>query len=191
MPKSTNQLIAELKTLAGQGKKNIFRRVQLASQILADHDWIASKGWDEPQAREALQADYFSELGGYVSLGTLLEIYAKFPHESDWEEYNYNIRAMELLWRQNENDANQQSQERTKWKAKAEYLDNEVKEMKYEISRKNSMVDALEKEIVELNGKISSLLDENRQLREENAGLRGRLEELERFARQEFAAPRV
>ena len=41
--KETRNKLAELKTLAKCAKQNIYRRTRLASEILADGDWLAEQ----------------------------------------------------------------------------------------------------------------------------------------------------
>ena len=95
----TRRRIVELRQLAELSDQNIYRRVQLASQVLADTAWIADEHHgDEIEARQHINDTCFASLGGYVQLDTLLAIFSMFPLEEQWKDYKYDLRAMELLW---------------------------------------------------------------------------------------------
>lgn len=71
--KTTATLLAELKVLSGQAGENAFHRIELARDILADNDWIATVyGGNETKAREAIESEYFGDLCGAVDLSQLL-----------------------------------------------------------------------------------------------------------------------
>ena len=162
----TSQLLAELKTLANAARDNIYTRISIASQVLADTDWIATvHGGDEIKARDALQHEFFHELGGSYTLGTLIEIFKTFD-EPTWKERRYNLQTMRALWEE-QREVEGESVQRKR-----------VKLAEYELAMKKvdesqQMISMLQEQLARANETVDDL-------REQNAVLRGRIEELER-----------
>ena len=92
-------MLIELRSLCAEAKTNIFRRVEIAATVLRDTSWLADEfEGDEGRAMDYLETHYFSQLAGFIPLGTLVEIYRAFPTEAEWLEYGYDLRAMEIKW---------------------------------------------------------------------------------------------
>ena len=181
MKKRTRELLARMKKLAAEGKENLWERIKVAAELVADHDWIASDhNGDELRAKDAIQMEYFHELNGTYTLGVLLAIYAEFPDESTWQEYRYNLSAMRALWEE-ARVSDEESRTRTSIK-KADY-DKVVEDLEVAAARAKQTQELLEKRSQEL----SELIAQNRELERENAILRGRIEELERLVSRQTA----
>jgi len=98
MKKRTTQLLAELKTLAKSAAENLYRRIGLAAEVLKDLDWIATiHGGSDMRAMDALQDEYFSELGGFISLGKLILMQEKIAEE-EWKSVKYDVSAVEIMY---------------------------------------------------------------------------------------------
>lgn len=163
--KRTPQLLAELKTLAGQAESNLYRRIGLAREVMADLDWIATvHGGSDLKAADALQTEYFRDLGGYVSLGKLMLMHEKVD-QAEWVDVKYDVAAVEVLY----DDRTRETREtgtRTSWKALAEERGAKVEELQHQVSK-----------LLEAN---ATLREENTELRAKVARMEGRMEEISR-----------
>lgn len=181
---TTTQRLAELKSLANQAKTNLFRRIQLAAEVLADADWIGRvHDGSDTKAQDVIQDEYFSELSEYLTLGTLLAIYRAFPDEAVWGKYKYNLAAMELLYQEQVKSSDEQKPAATRmhWKTEAAKLADQLKTVEAD---KRMASDLSERQASELE----TLRQRVQQLERENAGLLGRIEELERMTKMRLAA---
>lgn len=135
--KTTTQKIAELKTLCGDVKGNMYQRVKLAFEILADVDWIehAHRG-KTSRAMDFLQHEGFPYIT--LTVGQLAAIYRKWPEESMWKEWDYDVNTM---WGELRSDA-KPTRKTTKvvhWKEKAEELRSELDELKRSYAKLEQM----------------------------------------------------
>lgn len=93
-------MLRRLKQLAAEAHENLYERLQLASQLLATHTWLSAKfSGSATLATEHLQTAYFNDLGGYITLHKMLEIFRTFSREQ-WEYYRFDLRAMEVIFDQ-------------------------------------------------------------------------------------------
>lgn len=162
MKKRTTQLLAELRTLASQATDNLYRRIGLAAEVMGDLDWIASvHGGSDLKAADALQDEYFRDLGGYVSLGKLLAMYRKIT-QPQWAEVKYDVAAVEVLYDEQTTETHERG-ERTSWKKVAEERAGKIEDLERQV-----------KQLIEANG---TLHEEVTELRAKCARLEGRLEE--------------
>lgn len=158
----TTQLLAELKKLADAAEQNLYRRIGLAAQVLRDLDWIATvHGGSDLKARDALQSEYFRDLGGYVSLGKLIDMREKVNKEQ-WEECRYDVAAVEVIYDDMAREPREKG-ERTDWRKLAGERAEKIEELERQVSQ-----------LLEANGKLR---EENTELRARVARMEGRLEE--------------
>lgn len=161
----TAQLLDELKKLAGQAESNLYRRIGLACEVMSDLEWIATAhGGSDLKAADALQSEYFRDLGGYVSLGKLILMYQKIERQ-EWEEVKYDVAAVEVMYDDRTKEA-KETGTRTSWKKVAEERAAKVAELERQVSQ-----------LLEANGKLR---EENTELRAKVARMEGRMEEAER-----------
>lgn len=168
LKKRTTQLLAELKTLAREAADNLYRRIELAAQVMRDLDWIAqTHGGSDLKAMDALQDEYFRDLGGFISLGKLILMYDNIA-ESQWQDCRYDVAAVEVEFdnlTREETETKEQGK-KTAWKPIALERADEI--------------DRLKKQIDQLVQANSELRDENTELRSDVARLEGRIEEMDR-----------
>jgi hypothetical protein len=163
--KRTSQLLAELAVLARAAEKNLYQRIGLAAEVLHDLDWIASvHGGSDLQAADALQDEYFRDLGGYVSLGKLILMYSKIT-AAEWETVKFDVAAVEVLYDDLSREAHEKG-ERTSWKKVAEERGVKLDDLQKQVSL-----------LLEANGKLR---EENIELRAKVSRLEGRIEEMDR-----------
>lgn len=94
----TQRALGKMQQLAGQAGHLYCRRLRQAITVLDDDCWVASRfSGDKIAAVNYLQDRYFADLSGYITLQKLLRVYQGLP-ETAWQEYRYNIRALELLY---------------------------------------------------------------------------------------------
>lgn len=173
MKKRTTQLLAELRTLAGQASENLYRRIELAATVLSDLDWIANiHGGSDLKAQDALQDEYFADLGGYVTLGKLVLMFQKLPRD-EWESCRWNVAAIEVLYDAQIRETSERG-ERTSWKAVAEERGKQLETVRRDLDGVHELSERQRSELDELRAKVQDLTIEN-------ANLRGRLEQLEKF----------
>ena len=157
---TTKQALAELKKLAKQAKDTLYRRIALAEQVLSDLDWIAqAHGGSDIKAQDAIEDEFFGELGGDPSLGKLRAMYRQFP-KAKWEELRYKIRAIEILYDEQGEPQKRETGKRTAWKEIAE--------------ERGEKLEAAERKIASLQSQVTDLTSENERLR-------GRIEQLEKM----------
>lgn len=170
---STKSCLTELKRLVKDAKTNLYRRIELASNVLADLDWIAREhGGSELKAHDALQSEFFPDLGGYLSLGKLVQMFRNVA-KSQWEECRYNIAAVEVVYDdQRRQTTTEEKGSRTSWKALAAERAEEIDRLKAQVTQ-----------LVESNGKLR---EENTDFRAKVARLEGAMDEL-RSQRRELA----
>jgi len=155
----TKKALMELKRLMSEATENVFRRIELADAVLSDLDWIATEhGGSDLKAQDAIQAEFFPDLNGYVSLGKLRAMYHNVPRV-EWERCRFDIAAIEAVY---DGQAEEQAARgpRTAWKEIAE--------------ERQETIDAQAAE-------LGKMRDEVGHLRDENARLHGRIEQLEKL----------
>ena len=154
---STKKNIAELKQLVGQVKQNLYRRIELAAAVLADMDWIAFEhGGSDLKAHDALKSEFFPDLGGYLSLGKMIQMYRHVERE-EWERLHYDVSAVEVVYDMSR-EVDPVRKSTVKWKQVAGEREEEIKRLKEQLAQS---------------------LDANSQLREEASALRTKLHRLE------------
>lgn len=171
---ATKSCLSELKRLVKDAKANLYRRIELAATVLADLDWIAREhGGSELKAHDALQAEFFPDLGGYLSLGKLVQMFRTVA-KSQWEECRYDIAAVEVVYddQRRQQTTVEEKGTRTSWKALAAERAEEVDRLKAQVSQ-----------LMEANGKLRA---DNSELQSQVARLEGAMDEL-RSQRRELA----
>ncbi len=170
MKRRTSQLLSELKTLAHEAEANLYKRISLAADVMSDMDWIAKvHDGSDLKAADALQSEYFRDLGGYVSLGKLIAMYQNVAQD-EWQEVGYDVAAVEVIYDGQTRETHEKG-ERTSWKKIAEERGQKVEE--------------LEKQVAQLLAANARLTEENVELRAKVARRDGRLEQIElRSSRQ-------
>lgn len=170
---STKSCLSELKKLVKDAKANLYRRIELAAAVLSDLDWIAREhGGSELKAHDALQSEFFPDLGGYLSLGKLIQMFRTVA-KAEWESCRYDIAAVEVVYdEQRRTVTTEEKGTRTSWKTLAAERAEEVDRLKAQVAQ-----------LMEANGKLR---EENTELRTGVARLEGAIEEL-RPRRRELA----
>lgn len=165
----TTQRLAQLKNLADQAAENLYERIKLASEVLEDLDWIAECfGGSDLKAMDTLQADYFRDLGGFITMGELIRMYKTLPKHV-WEECRYNVAAVQVEYKnrtQPESTNEKKGGGRPKWKEIAEEAQQRI--------------ETLERQ-------VEQLLEANQSLRAERDEWRQKAEELESLV--QYAEP--
>lgn len=161
----TKEKAVTLRNLANAAGANIYTRCQLASEILSDHEYIADVYGDEGKARDAIEAECFADLRGFVSLGELVLIYRDFPDEGTWRSHRYDLAAMKAL-REQAHESPARGAERKSWKREAEQLQDKL-------DQADAMVEQMRSQRAEADSRV-------RELEIERARLLGRIEQLER-----------
>jgi hypothetical protein len=177
MKARAKQILAELKRIAPEGEANLFQRIKLAAELLADTDWLGEQhGGDEDRAGEWLEAEFFASLCGYVPLLKVVAVFRKFPSEATWAEYRYNLRALEALYDEARatEAGDQKPSRKTATLKQVQELEQKVSEAEYAAKRERTEADRLRDEVAALKN--------------ENAELRGRVAELERIVDRRLAA---
>ena len=166
--------IAELKKITPQMEDAIYRGAKAASRCLQDATWLARHfDGDEVAAAEHLQSDYFAWAGDLFSLWDVIQAYRWMPERSQWAEYRYNVQA--ILARHEEATTDEApKRERHSYKKEA----NELREA---CDGLRAQIEVAKTEANERVAEATSLAARCHALEQENARLRGRIEELERL----------
>jgi hypothetical protein len=165
---ATKTCLTELKRLVKDAKANLYRRIELAATVLADLDWIAREhGGSELKAHDALQSEFFPDLGGYLSLGKLLQMYRKVG-KPQWEECRYDIAAVEVVYdEQHQTTTAEERGSRTAWKKIAEERAERIEQLEAYVAKLTSENDRLSAENTDLRNRVARLegaIDERRAL---------------------------
>ena len=173
---STAKNLAELKQLRDVATRNIFRRIQLAEDVLSDLKWIAATHQgDDGAAQDAIQSEFFPDLGGFINLGRLREVLRAFPTEATWKEYRYDLRAMvELLHQQENEEGIEERANRTSYKKLAGELEQRAKTAERAASTSQEALVTAQQRISDLETEV--------------ARCHGRIEELTRLIDRRHAA---
>jgi hypothetical protein len=172
MKRRTTQILAELKQLARDAEANLYRRIGLAAEALSDVDWLAASfGGCVDDACKALQDDYFRDLGGYVSLGKLLQMRRDVP-EADWRSVGYDVAAVQVMHDDREipGGEDRKKPEKTAWKKMAADRLEEIESLKAQLKQQSARISELEAAV------------EAERVR--SAKLEGQIEELRRHDRR-------
>ncbi len=181
MKTETKKALIRMKELRDAATHGIYERVKLASGVLADLDWIAeTHAGDQEKAADAVNGEYFPDLGGYLHIAKLVAIYKMFPAESQWKEYHYNLSAMEGLYDDQRERETKDTPERPRYKKVAEELEQKLEHVEFQARRNSELLEARERELREAQARI-------RQLEQEVALLRGKLEAYERISQRQAA----
>lgn len=98
---TTEQRLAELKSLAKAAGATLFRRAQLAAEQVIDLDWVAEEhGGNMRDARDWLEDRFFADLKSLMRLEQIIAIYQAFPFEDHWKRLRYDLRALEVKRRE-------------------------------------------------------------------------------------------
>lgn len=159
---TTKQKHTALKNLAKDAKSNLFEMLKLAADILDDHDYVDEMG-GEDVVLERLEAEEFSHFGGSPAVTVMIKTWRRYPQQSTWREYKYNIWA--LIDLANPREAGAETV-RTNWKALAKQLQESVEAMQAELT-------ALREENADMKQELAERTRENAELRGEVKGLLG------------------
>lgn len=155
---STKSCLAELKRLVKVAKANLYRRVELVATVLADMDWIAREhGGSELQAHDSLQSEFFPDLGGYLSLGKLVQMF-RSVEKAQWASYGYDVAAVEVIYdEQRRTTTKEEKGARTSWKTLAVERAERIVQLEATIVRLTATNDQLHAENAELRIRIATL----------------------------------
>ncbi len=94
----TSEKLNRLKILVHEAGNNCYERIKLASEILADQEWVleAFRG-DTFKAADMLETSFFHDLCGMLSIYELMHIYQKFPDKTEWQKHKWNLRVLHDL----------------------------------------------------------------------------------------------
>lgn len=181
MKRETKSALRRLQELKSDGDHNLYERLSLAAGVVEDAEYLNEfHAGDQDQAMEVLEESYFRALGGYVRLHVLLAIYREFPAESQWQEYHYDLRAMELLWRDRKASRDSLEQAETA-KPRVRATVAEVQELRdrseslaYQLRRERETTAAKDSELERLRQRVHDL-------EQQVAELRGRLSAFEQM----------
>lgn len=169
---SASKLLVRLKKLAGEAGNNYYQRVGIVDQLVQDREWIyqSFKG-DDYKAAQYLEDEYLHDLSQAMTVWQLLTIYRKFPEEADWQKHNYNLR---VLLSKCKSDSAPQSKRRVVKVAEFEAVVQKEKDTAFRLRQVTKAKDDAESELETLRKRVAKL-------EQENAKLRGQVEELERI----------
>jgi len=160
---TTKQALTELKKLAREAADNLYRRIELAATVLKDLDWIAQiHDGSDLKAQDALESEFFRDLGGYVTLGKLIAMYRSVP-KARWAELRYNVQAVEIVYDEQGTPEKREIGQRTAWKQIAE--------------ERGEQLEAANRQLASLQTQLADLTSEN-------GRLHGRIEQLEKLLGQ-------
>lgn len=156
---TSKEALRELKQLAKAAADNLYRRIELATVVLSDLDWIATvHDGSDLKAQDALQSEFFKDLGGYITLGKLCAMYRAVPMKQ-WKECRYDIAAVEIIYDgQAAGETTKAEQgKRTAWKSLAEERGEALAKAECELQALRGQVTRLGRENDRLRGRVEQL----------------------------------
>jgi len=165
----TKKALAELKILAKSAADTLYRRIELSAQVLQDLDWIAREyGGSDLKAQDALQSEFFKELGGFIKLGTLIAMFRHVPKKK-WIEVRYDIAAVEVIYHGLDKPSEGTKVPRHNWQEEAKVAQQELMKLKDAATRADERYQAATEKI---ESDQETLLRRNAELQQENGLLR-------------------
>lgn len=145
MNDATKKALAELRKLAKNVRGHVYVMIKYASVCLADTDWIAERhGGDYVAARHSLQEEFFGPLGGVLSLGTLIDLYNRYP-VAVWKKYKYDLACIRALAQQDkQGSADKMTGDRISWKTVALEAQERIAELEAELVQAQDRIAELE-----------------------------------------------
>ncbi len=150
---------------------NLYRRVVLAAELLADSEWVsdlAGGGGNKDRAIARLQLG-FTDLCGALSVPQLLRIYSAIPNEATWKANDYDLKQM---WQE------MQARQKARQAKKADDFDSlvvVVEEAEAFTDRRDRTIASLRNNLQEYKARFTRSKAIVRELREENRQLKSAL----------------
>ena len=155
MKRDTKKAFLRLKELSGQAGPHIYERVSIAFKVLDDHDWIIEiHHGDDGLAREAVQDEYFRDLGKLISLDSLLNILREFPTEEEWAEYRYDLGAMKALYDERRETTKPRQQRQTATIQELHEAQDKIEALQRTIRKQRTRIKELESEVTALRQQV-------------------------------------
>jgi len=176
--KSWKKLLENVKALFAEARVNLHAITVLLVKIWEDKDFRHDAQLEDDYAASDWIDEYITDTD--LTFLELRAVLVQFPKEEQWKE-----STIRDLYAQTKKTTEEQAEappvNRTAWKKKAEEAEEKLKETEFQnIQLKKVESDSLER--------LTDQSQEIRNLKEENAVLRGRIEELERLYKPELAA---
>jgi len=128
---TTSQKRAELKRVSKAAKDGVWQMLNLADEILSDHEYVDQFG-SEAELIDQLEADEFSHFGGTPKLTAMLRAYRANPAKGTWAENGFNLWVMIDLAAPASDSPPKQY---TNWKQRAKEAEAKVEELEAELSQ--------------------------------------------------------
>ena len=136
---TTAKMREKLLSLSKKAKNSIFDMLQLACEILDDHEYVDKHGGEEALITEMEETE-FSHFGGSPSLRLLLRAYRQNPSKETWKEYRFDVWSMVYLA-----SPKKEPVKRVSWKTIAENQKVEIESLKLKLKEKSQQIRNLKK----------------------------------------------
>jgi hypothetical protein len=178
---TADQMIAELHKLADQAGQNIHRRVELATALLKDRDWL-SRFADDWAAADYLEGKYFGDLCGACPVLDLVALFQRHPDREYWQENGYNLRIMLSMMRGEAGTRSRKDNEQRPTVSKMKELETSVAELGFRVKELTRERDERPEptKAREVEGKVLTLGQQVKELTKENTRLQARVDQLEK-----------
>lgn len=178
---TTSAKLAELKKLAGEAGKSIYRRLGLVRDIMADGEYVIAHYGNEAKALETLEADCFGDLCGARSLSELLAMLADFPAEEKWKQSKWNLSRLLAEWDDMRDQRRRDEQNANARKSPERVSVKEHKELVQKHQESETILQHMTTEKSKLVSDAEQLRVRVQELERENIDLKARVNELERL----------
>jgi hypothetical protein len=167
------QKLLKVDDLVARSNGTLYDRIKLLAEVWADGEYLAFHAGDMDAAEEMLDA----KLGDYgIGFMEALAAFKHFPKRAHWVDTPIRQMLAEAL----EAERRDRKESASPSTRKGPVPRKEHEKLEEEMRHVNSRADSLAEE----NGRLR---DEVRVLREDNAVLRGRVEELEKLLSKQYA----
>lgn len=204
---TSRELQIALRELRDHAGSKHYQRLKMADQLLKHRAWVEALdggGGNESKALDRIEAEYFGDITGMVSLPELLDMLHHVPRIQDWQRHKYNFQKMWVEHREKTHP--KQSVQKREFSVRRNdltpplsfpELDNGTAKREYSkafdlAERYRLKVEKVEQEkdriIAEKDAKIATLMGENTALKAENAAFRRREETIENVFRKRQTA---
>ena len=135
--KTIGQLEAELRKLAETAQTNLYKRLEVASQMLESQDFLDTFEGSIDRAHDHIRSRFFTERStSEISFGRLLDMRKRLGKKT-WSEYHGDLSALQQLYLQMTGQADETllKGNRTSWKAECEKREEEIRRLAAENAR--------------------------------------------------------
>ena len=176
--------LEELRLQAGKLRGELgavtYERVQLAVAVYEDDDWVLdSFAGNQEAAAEFLEKKYLPDMLGAIEFYDAMRIIKAIPDQADWKRLDYDFKDLYAEMEARERKCDEEAQPKATKKRVPSV--RQFREQEAAIADLTSKSESLVAIVKAKDDRLTALEKANDELRQDNARLKGRIDELERW----------